>query len=71
MRLADTLKLKPGDEVLFGDSMWTVNIDKARVGVVVAVTPRGGVKLIPLAEDRSKVRFSKWVPYHHLIRKWS
>lgn len=65
MNLRDALKLKPGDEIMFGDSMWSAKVDAAgtwRHGHVVHVTPRGGVH-VRVGEHL------EWIPYNWIYGK--
>ena len=55
------LKLNPGQRIIYGDSMWTVEIRKAREGEVLFVTERGGIRVCNQFGDE------EWVPYHHII----
>lgn len=62
MNKRDALRLKPGDRIGFGHSMWAADIDRAgsyEVATVVHVTPRGGIKVRLGGRER-------WVPYHHV-----
>lgn len=58
MHKREALKLKRGDRIRFGDSMWTRDCDhRWRNGVVDRVTPAGGVLVVTAVG-------TKWVPYH-------
>jgi hypothetical protein len=61
MNKRDALKLEPGRRVIYGDSMWTAKIRKAREGEVLFVTPNGGIRV------RNQFWQTEWVPYHHVI----
>jgi hypothetical protein len=57
------LRLKRGDRITYGHSMWAENNYRSRSwrhGTVIAVTERGGIKV----QDESG--FKLWVPYHHV-----
>lgn len=63
MRKRDALRLQAGDRITYGHSQWTLDMDRYggwREGVVLFVTPRGGirVRLDNGAED--------WVAYSHV-----
>lgn len=62
MNKRDALKLRAGDTITFGSSMWTARVAKAETGQVVSVTLRGGIKV------RVSSGAERWVPYHHAIR---
>jgi hypothetical protein len=64
MHKRDALRLRAGDRIGYGHSMWTSEIDKKnsyREGVVVAVTPRGGILI------KNDYGNETWVPYHHVV----
>jgi hypothetical protein len=61
MNKRDALRLEPGQRVIYGNSMWTVKIDKAREGEVLFVTRNGGIRV------RNQFGDTEWVPYHHVI----
>ena len=72
MNKRDALKLGPGDEIAWGDKMWSAQTRIMRTGTVVRVTPAGGILVRdvyrcqrdgpPMAEPREV-----WVPYHHVV----
>jgi hypothetical protein len=62
MNKRDALRLRPGDRVIFGDSMWSAKVSGWLSGEVVFVTPKGGVKLVCGGREQ-------WVPYHHIARR--
>jgi hypothetical protein len=53
------LRLRTGQRITFGDSMWTRDVHHWRSGTVIRVTPRGGI-LIDTGSGE------EWVPYHHV-----
>ncbi len=62
MHKRNALRLKAGDRIGFGHSMWAADIewaDSYQVATVVHVTPRGGIKVRLRGRER-------WVPYHHV-----
>ena len=61
MNQRDALKLEQGQRVIYGDSMWSSEILKARQGEVLFVTPRGGIRVC------NQFGREEWVPYHHVI----
>lgn len=64
MQKRDALRLEPGEKIRFGDSMWSEQCDRNgswREGVVVHVTPNGGIKVRTSGGEQ-------WVPYHHVAR---
>jgi len=62
MRKTDALKLKPGQMIRFGDSMWSRNCDHNwQEGVVLWVTKNGGIRV------RTKIGL-KWVSYSHVLK---
>lgn len=64
MKKQDALRMKPGDRIRFGQSMWSERCDAEggwREGTVVHVTPAGGIKVKTGGGTR-------WVPYHHAVR---
>lgn len=80
MRKAEVLRLKPGDRIVWGHSKWTVENVRAGShcsGVVLRVTPRGGV-LVRQLDEKSPADWhgdretgpEYWIPYpHHLPQK--
>ena len=68
MNKRDALRLQPGQFVSWGDSMWTEKMKRQHEGVVMQVTPGGGVRV------RVEGGASQWVPYHHIYavgRHWA
>jgi hypothetical protein len=62
VRKSDALKLRPGQRIRFGDSMWSRKCEDWREGKVLFVTAQGGIRV--------QTAFGKqWVPYHHVLRK--
>jgi hypothetical protein len=62
MNKRDVLRLKPGQRLVYGDSMWTSEMrGKSRQGEVLHVTPRGGIRVL------NQFGFEEWVPYHFAI----
>lgn len=60
MHKREALKLKRGDIIAYGDSMWTRDCDgRWQTGTVEMVTPKGGIKL----------QSGSWVPYHHVLMR--
>jgi hypothetical protein len=56
-------RLRPGDKILFGDSMWSSDLDhRWRHGTVLFVNTRGGIR----ARTESG---EEWIPYHYVLRK--
>jgi hypothetical protein len=68
MNLRDALRLQPGDQVLYGNTMWTQKSARHHVGVVRFVTARGGIRVDIMNEDGIKHGSQEWVPYHHVVR---
>jgi hypothetical protein len=74
MRKSEALRLKPGDEIIWADSMWTLKAKHVAKGVVIHVTPSGGIKVRetsrrgvgwrPYRQDEIR---AYWVPYHHVV----
>lgn len=65
MHKREALRLRTGDRIGYGHSMWTVEIDKKNSysrGAVVRVTPKGGI-LVKADDYGTEV----WVPYHHVV----
>jgi len=62
LRKSDALKLRPGQRICFGDSMWSRKCEDWREGTVMFVTPQGGIRA-------RTTRGLEWVPYHHVLRK--
>lgn len=61
MHKRDALKLKEGDLITFGNSMWSAEVDREdgwREGTVLYVTPKGGIR-VRVTSGRED-----WVPYH-------
>lgn len=79
MNKRDALRLKPGDIILYGDSMWSRLVDQHsdwQRGEVIHVTPRGGIKVVHLgpasadpAKKKKRQHVHVWVPYHHVHSK--
>lgn len=68
MRKADVLRLKRGDEVVFGDSMWGAMSNYWLRGRVRFVTRNNGLR-VELLDDRyphDPTGGEMWVPYHHV-----
>lgn len=63
MNKRDALRLKRGDRILFGNSMWSRNVDKWESGTVLFVTKNGGVRVA------CSGGIITWVPYHFIFRK--
>lgn len=64
MHKREAMHLRSGDRLGYGHSMWTANIEKEnsyREGVVVRVTPRGGILV------KNDFGGEIWVPYHHVV----
>jgi hypothetical protein len=71
MNKRDALRLKPGDIIMFGNSMWSEKVYSGagpRWGQVLQVTPKGGIR-VELLKDYSNAPTGVllWVPYHHVI----
>jgi hypothetical protein len=69
MRKSAVLRLKRGDHVLFGNkgrfpTMWWE-------GVVLHVTPRGGIKVRATTIGSNKYADIRWVPYHYVVESVS
>ena len=63
MRKSDARKLRPGQRIRFGDSMWSRKCDHNWYeGKVLFVTAQGGIRVQTASGDQ-------WVPYHHVLRK--
>jgi hypothetical protein len=45
MQNRETLRLQPGDWIIYGDSQWSQRVRRWRIGRVQHVTQRGGIKL--------------------------
>ncbi len=59
----EALKLRPGDRIIFGDSMWSRDLDhRWRKGTVLFVTTRGGIRVRTKSGE-------EWVPYHYVIAR--
>jgi len=62
MNKRDAIKLRPGDIVLYGPSMWSEQcIGRTREGTVKHVTPKGGILVVDVNG------YEHWVPYHHVL----
>jgi hypothetical protein len=61
MNKNDALKLRPGEWIMFGDSMWSAKVRTWRRGTVITVTPRGGLRV------RVEGGNMEWVHYHHVL----
>jgi hypothetical protein len=62
VRKSDVLKLKPGQTIRFGDSMWSRDCDHNwQEGTVLWVTANGGIRV------RTKIGL-KWIPYSHVLK---
>jgi len=82
MNKRDALKLKQGDLIAWGDSMRSAEVDGGagwRYGIVMAVTPKGGIRVRPVdfhhhhdafpprgQRERLNTYSPEWVPYHHV-----
>lgn len=64
MNKRDALRLKRGDVVRYGNSMWTRHIEKASEARVLFVTQNGGVRAFD-----NNTHTMVWIPYHFIIRK--
>jgi hypothetical protein len=63
LRKSDALKLRPGQTIRYGDSMWSRQCDHNwREGKVLFVTAQGGIRVRTMFGEQ-------WVPYHHVLRK--
>ncbi len=65
MELRKALRLKKGDIIIYGHSMWSEKVDRDgawQEGEVIHVTQRGGLKV------RTSNGHTEWVPYHHVGR---
>jgi hypothetical protein len=61
MRKSEALKLRPGQKIRFGDSIWSRKCDHNWAeGIVLHVTPKGGIRVQTEEGQR-------WVPYHHVL----
>jgi hypothetical protein len=62
------LRLEYGDRILFGYSHWGRCCTIAKFGRVRRVTPRGGILVDCLENDRiTRTGQSEWVPYNHVF----
>ena len=68
MKLADARRLAKGDMIRFGEAKFTRDCVNVQDGEVVAVTDRGGIKVVPFTDDGERLP-ARWVPYHHVVRK--
>lgn len=66
MTKKDALRLRRGDHIDFGHSQWTADhLDSDwRTGEVLAVTPRGGIRVRAYGS-----REPEWVPYNWVLAK--
>jgi hypothetical protein len=63
VRKSDALKLRPGQTIRYGDSMWSRKCDHNWYeGKVLFVTAQGGIRVQTTFGEQ-------WVPYHHALRK--
>lgn len=60
MDKSSALKLKPGERIVFGNSMWPSKVRTWQSGSVMHVTPNGGIRV---KVDHGPL---VWVPYHHV-----
>jgi hypothetical protein len=65
MNKRDALELKRGETIVYGDSMWTVEVRRWRSGTVQFVTQRGGILVV------NEWGTEEWVPYHHVHHRLS
>jgi hypothetical protein len=77
VKLSEALRLKPGQEICFGDNKYTARCTRVWEGEVLYVTPSGGIKVRvtdmkpwygPAEYARRFGNEVRWVPYHHIIR---
>ena len=61
MKKRDALKLRPGDHVVYANSMFTQNATWMGRGTVIRVTPKGGILLRAQSGD------SEWTAYHLVV----
>ena len=72
MNRREALRLAPGTRIIFCDHQYTAKATCYWKGEVLAVTPRGGIRVRVLDEkpwrgDQPGGE-ERWVPYHHVVR---
>lgn len=68
------LRLKPGSKIMYGNHWLTEKITQWKIGEVLRVTDKGGVRVRPTERDRGDDDWqeinapAEWIPYHYVLR---